>query len=124
MRASRRFGVGRCGKFYTAGRLLLDAAKTLDDGVPRQRDSDRRGGGKADRTHLQADLLPRDCQDPLHPMPLRVIDPNDVTNGKHRRGHLGYRHGLTLCRRTDPRTGSCLTQRHHAAITGKRPSRR
>ncbi len=100
------FRGGHCGTIYTAGSSVLDAAKTLDDGIPRQHDSDRRVSGKADRTHLQAHSLPCDCQDPLHPMRLRVIDPTDVTNGKHRRGHLGHRHGLTVRRRTDTRARS------------------
>jgi hypothetical protein len=57
-------------------------------------------------------------------MRLRVIDPNDVTNGKHARGHLGHRHRLSVRRRTDTRARSRLTRRHHAAIKGARPARR
>ncbi len=86
--AERRsaFRGGHCGTFYIAGRSVLDAAKTLDNGVPRQCDSDQRVSRKADRTHLQRHRLPRDFQDPLHAMRLPVIDPNNVTNGKHARG--------------------------------------
>jgi hypothetical protein len=57
-------------------------------------------------------------------MRLRVIVPNDVTNGEHARGHLGHRHRLTVRRRTDTRARPRLTRPHHAAITGTRSRRR